>query len=161
MNKLYKISSHPSLLQVDPCESGPDAKKKLDFAQVALTPDVLRELPGGTHWKSDGIMDDHIRLSGKMKTLDYLLRKYFRRRNRVLVFSYSTAALDVIQNHIRVRESSFVLIHPWWNWNEIQQSLYSNKWSDFVIQGQGWTNLRLDGQVSEPKCLRRKHIHKS
>mmetsp|Transcript_38727 Transcript_38727/g.83449 ORF Transcript_38727/g.83449 Transcript_38727/m.83449 type:complete len:902 (+) Transcript_38727:275-2980(+) len=114
MNKLYKISSHPALLQVDPCESGPDAKKKLQFAQVALTPDILRGLPGGTHWKSDGIMDDHIALSGKMKSLDYLLRKYFRRRNRVLIFSYSTAALDLIQNHIK---------------------------------GQGWTNLRLDGQT--------------
>lgn len=103
MNKLYKISSHPALLQVDPSESGPDAQKKLQFAKVALTPDVLRELPGGTVYKSDCIMDDHIKLSGKLKTLDFLLRKYFRRRNRVLVFSYSTAALDVIQNHIKVR----------------------------------------------------------
>jgi SNF2 family DNA or RNA helicase len=102
MNKLYKIASHPCLLQVDHCETGIQAKRKLEFAKVALTPDVLRELPGGTYWKSDGIMDDHMKLSGKMKTLDYLLRRYLRTRNRVLVFSYSTASLDVIQNHIKV-----------------------------------------------------------
>ena len=102
MNKLYKISSHPSLPQVDQFETGPDAQKKLEFAKVALTPDILRELPGGTYWKSDGIMDDHMKLSGKMKTLDYLLRRYLRKRNRVLVFSYSTASLNVIQNHIKV-----------------------------------------------------------
>ncbi|KAL7552810.1 hypothetical protein ACHAWF_017268 [Thalassiosira exigua] len=103
MNKLYKISSHPSLLQVDRCESGPEAKKKLEFARVALTPDMLRELPGGTVWKSDGIMDDHVTLSGKMKSLDYLLRRYLRRQNRILVFSHSTASLDLIQNHIRTQ----------------------------------------------------------
>jgi len=55
------------LLQVDHCESGAAAKKKLQFAKIALSPDVLRELPGGTYWKNDGIMDDDIKLSGKMK----------------------------------------------------------------------------------------------
>ncbi len=89
---------------MDQFETGPDAQKKLKFAKVALTPDILRELPGGTYWKSDGIMDDHMKLSGKMKTLDYLLRRYLRKRNRVLVFSYSTASLNVIQNHIKVSE---------------------------------------------------------
>ena len=108
MNKLYKISSHPSLLQVDQFDTGPDAKRKLDFAKVALTPDILHELPGGTYWKSDGIMDDHLKLSGKMKTLDYLLRRYLRKRNRVLIFSYSTASLDCIQNHIKV-----MLMYSW------------------------------------------------
>ena len=102
MSKLYKIASHPCLLQVDHSETGPGAKKKLEFAKVALPPDILQKLPGGTYWKSDGIMDDHKTLSGKMRTLDYLLRKYLRKRNRVLVFSYSTASLDVIQNHIKV-----------------------------------------------------------
>jgi SNF2 family DNA or RNA helicase len=102
MNKLYKVASHPCLLQVDHCETGIQARRKLEFAKIALTPDVLRELPGGTYWKSDGIMVDNLRLSGKMRTLDYLLRRYLRKRNRILVFSYSTASLDVIQNHIKV-----------------------------------------------------------
>ena len=104
MHKLYKISSHPNLLQVDRLESAAAQRKKLEFAKVAFTPEILKEMPGGSYYKSDGIMDDHMKLSGKMRTLDYCLTKFLKRRNRVLVFSYSTAALDVIQNHIKVNE---------------------------------------------------------
>ena len=101
MQKLWKVAAHPCLLQVDHCETGIAAKRKLEFARVALPPDVLRELPGGSFWKCDSIMDDHMRLSGKMKTLDYLLRRYLRKTDRVLVFSHSTMCLDVIQSHIK------------------------------------------------------------
>ena len=114
MEKLRKVASHPALLQVDRFETGSKAEKFKAFAKVALTPDIVKELPGGTMWKSDGIMDDHVKLSGKMKSLDYLLRRYLRKQNRVLIFSYSTKCLDVIQNHVKT---------------------------------QGWTNIRLDGQV--------------
>lgn len=110
MNKLYKLASHPALLQVDPTETGNEARKKLEFAKVALTPDILRELPGGTYYRSEGIMNDHVALSGKMKSLDYLLKKYLKRNNRVLVFSCSTESLDVIQNHIKV--SWAIQSHP-------------------------------------------------
>ena len=103
MHKLHKISSHPNLIQVDRLDSPAEQKKKLEFAKVALPPDILRDMPGGSYYKSDGIMDDHMKLSGKMRTLDYCLTKYLKRRNRVLVFSYSTAALDVIQNHVKVK----------------------------------------------------------
>jgi len=109
MHKLYKISSHPNLLQVDRLESAAAQKKKLEFAKVAFTPEILKEMPGGSYYKSDGIMDDHMKLSGKMRTLDYCLTKFLKRRNRVLVFSYSTAALDVIQNHIKVSEYLYLL----------------------------------------------------
>lgn len=101
MQQLWKVAAHPCLLQVDHCETGIKAKKKLEFARVALPPDVLRELPGGSFWKCDSIMDDHMRLSGKMKSLDYLLRRYLRKTDRVLVFSHSTQCLDVIQSHIK------------------------------------------------------------
>lgn len=114
MNKLYKICSHPSLLQVDRTLPGPDAERKLEFAKVAFPPELLSELPGQDYYRSDGIMDDHLKLSGKMKTLDYCLRRFLKKRDRVLVFSYSTATLDLIQHHIKT---------------------------------QGWTYLRLDGQV--------------
>ena len=110
MHKLYKVASHPNLLQVDSTEAEKTQKKKLEFAKVALPPDILREMPGGSYYKSDGIMDDHMKLSGKMRTLDYLLTKYLKRRNRVLLFSYSTAALDVIQNHVKVREELFCFL---------------------------------------------------
>ena len=101
IHKLCKVAAHPCLLQVDHCETGIAARRKLEFAKVALPPDVLRELPGGSFWKHDSIMDDHMRLSGKMKTLDYLLRRYLRKTDRVLVFSHSTMCLDVIQSHIK------------------------------------------------------------
>lgn len=119
MSKLHKVCSHPSLLQVDrTAPPGAETDKKVEFAKIAFRPDILAELPGQDYYRSDGIMDDHLKLSGKMKTLDYCLRRFIRKRDRILVFSYSTATLDLIQQHIKI---------------------------------QGWTHLRLDGQVS--KCL--------
>lgn len=103
MSKLYKVCSHPLLLQVERTGTGIDAEKKLEFAKLAFPPDILAELPGQSYYKSDGIMNDHLRLSGKMKTLDYCLRRYLRRRNRVLVFSYSTGTLDLIQQHVKTQ----------------------------------------------------------
>ena len=110
LNKLYKICSHASLLQV---EHHPDtiegekarekAERELAFAKVAIPKDVLRRLPGGSYIRGSSIMDDHIALSGKMKILDFCLRKYERRRDRVLLFSYSTATLDLIQQFVKER----------------------------------------------------------
>ncbi len=97
MHKLVKIASHPSLLQVDRLESGRFAEKKLEFAKVALSPDVLHELPGQSYYKADSIMNDHHKLSGKMRALDHLLEKYQRKNHRVLVFSHSVQMLDLIQ----------------------------------------------------------------
>ena len=115
LSKLHKVCSHPSLLQVDrSAPAGTETDKKLEFAKLAFRPDILAHLPGKDYYRSDGIMDDHLKLSGKMKTLDYCLRRYIRKRDRVLVFSYSTATLDLIQQHVKT---------------------------------QGWTHLRLDGQV--------------
>eukprot|EP01082_Thalassiosira_pseudonana_P007522 g6499.t1.3.5e17418a g6499 g6499.t1 contig23:610816-615246(-) len=103
MSKLYKVCSHASLLQVDKSLSDSEIHKKLEFAKAAFTPEILREMPGQSYYKSDGIMNDHLNLSGKMKTLDYCLRKYQKKRHRVLVFSYSTATLDLIQQHVKTQ----------------------------------------------------------
>ena len=103
MSKLYKVCSHPSLVQVDNYEVGRDAEKKLEFAKIALPPDILSELPGGSYYKADGIMNDHLKLSGKMRTLDYCLNNYQRKGDRVLVFSNSVATLDLIQQHIKTK----------------------------------------------------------
>lgn len=117
MSKLHKVCSHPSLLQVDRTAlPGAETDKKLEFAKIAFRHDILDQLPGRDYYRSDGIMDDHLKLSGKMKTLDYCLRRFIRKRDRVLVFSYSTATLDLIQQHVKT---------------------------------QGWTHLRLDGQVCD------------
>ena len=110
LNKLYKICSHASLLQVD-CH--PDlvenerekimAEKNLAFAKIAIPDDVLTLLPGQSYIRGASILDDHSALSGKMKTLSFFLRKYERKRDRVLVFSYSTATLDLIQQFVKER----------------------------------------------------------
>ena len=53
-------------------------------------------------------MDDHIALSGKMKELDYCLKTYQRQGDRVLVFSYSTRSLDVIEHYVKGKGWSFL-----------------------------------------------------
>lgn len=82
LNKLYKLCSHPVLLQA---ERHPDtvngekakekAEKELAFAKVAIPDDVLRQLPGKSYVRESSIMTDHSRLSGKMKTLEKCLKK--------------------------------------------------------------------------------------
>jgi hypothetical protein len=125
LNKLYKVCSHPTNLQI---ERQPDfiqdqrerekAMKDLEFAKVALTEDILEILPGKSCIRDDSIMDDHIMLSGKMEALDYYLHSYYRAANKVLIFSYSTKSLDMIQNY---------------------------------VTGKGYTYLRLDGSVPTGK----------
>mmetsp|Transcript_34221 Transcript_34221/g.75281 ORF Transcript_34221/g.75281 Transcript_34221/m.75281 type:complete len:1641 (+) Transcript_34221:235-5157(+) len=116
LSKLYKVSSHASLLQA---EKDPDllvegtgewesAKKVVDFAKVALPPDILADLPGASYVREDGIMDNHLELSGKMEALDYCLQKFSRRRDRVLIFSYSTKTLDLIQNYVQSNGYTYV-----------------------------------------------------
>lgn len=71
LQKLYKLCSHPVMLQVDRHTGNPKEARKnegnLRFAKVALTKDVLVELPGRSYYQvKGGIMDDHLRLSGKV-----------------------------------------------------------------------------------------------
>ena len=74
MMKLMKICSHPSLLQVPHSETGESKRKKLEFAEVALPPEIRSKLPGGTLYQFESLTNDHVKLSGKMKTLDHLVR---------------------------------------------------------------------------------------
>ena len=74
MMKLMKICSHPSLLQVAHSEVGESKRKKLEFAEVALPPEIRSKLPGGTLYQYESLTNNHVKLSGKMKTLDYLVR---------------------------------------------------------------------------------------
>ena len=100
----YKLSSHVALLQVDQRLQSKDERqflKESQFAKVAFPPDVIGKLAGGSIVRNDGIMDDHFSLSGKMKVLAKLLRKYNKNDDRVLIFSYSTQTLDLIQNYVR------------------------------------------------------------
>ena len=116
LDKLLKLSSHPSLLQLDrPPDSyqhqsaaWQSAMKDFEFAKVAIPDNILRQLPGGSHIRQDGIMDQHTVLSGKMKVLAKLLKEFTRRNSRLLLFSYSTQMLDLIQNFVRSEGYSFL-----------------------------------------------------
>jgi superfamily II DNA or RNA helicase len=116
LDKLYKLSSHVSLLQlpkhpVDYVEGSrlwKDAQKALDFAKVAFPDDILDSLPGRSYIREDGIMDDHSNLSGKMKMLADLLCEFNRRDDRLLIFSFSTQTLDLIQNFVKAQGYSFL-----------------------------------------------------
>jgi Helicase conserved C-terminal domain len=116
LTKILKLSSHPSLLQLDRppdsyAENSVDwqnAMKDLEFAKVAIPDEILRQLPGGDYVRQDGIMDQHTQLSGKMKVLAKLLKEFSRRDDRLLLFSYSTQMLDLIQNFVRSEGYSFL-----------------------------------------------------
>ena len=118
LHKLYKTCSHAALLQLDRNPSNiPEGSKErvkldneLEFAKVAIPPDVLELMPGGSYIRQDGIMDDHKMLSGKMEQLDKMLRYYSKRDDRVLIFSYSTKTLDLIENYTKAEGYSFLRI---------------------------------------------------
>jgi SWI/SNF-related matrix-associated actin-dependent regulator 1 of chromatin subfamily A len=82
--------------------------KELQFAKVAFPADVIDQLPGKSMIRRDGVMDDHFNLSGKIKVLDKLLRRFSSEDARVLIFSYSTQTLDFIQNYIRSSGYNFL-----------------------------------------------------
>lgn len=115
LDKLYKLSSHVALLQVpkhpdefiEGSRAGKEAQKALDFAHVAFPEDVVDSLSGG-YIRDDGIMNDHASLSGKMKVLAELLVEFDKRNDRLLLFSFSTQTLDLIQNFVRAQGYTFL-----------------------------------------------------
>ena len=82
LQKLNKLASHASFLQVD---EDPDRvhvktrkktlEKDLAFAKVAIPKHLLKFLPEKSYIRETSIFDDHSLSSGKMKTLSYFLRK--------------------------------------------------------------------------------------
>ena len=115
LNKLYKVCSHATLLQV---EKNPDMlvegtqewkkfNNELNFARVALTPQILESLPGKSYLREDGIMNNHLELSGKMQRLHSLLKQFNRQHDRVLIFSYSTKTLNLIQHYVQSEGYSY------------------------------------------------------
>jgi len=111
---MNQLCSHVALLQV---KDNPDfipnkqtkhykrAEMLLDRAKTILPDEVLERLPGRSYIRQPSILDDHFRLSGKMEALDRLLCKIRRDQGRVLLFSYSTQMLDLIENYVRSRFS--------------------------------------------------------
>ena len=120
MKKLERLSSHAALLlaEQDPdslkdknSAAWKEATKQVEFAKVAIPPEILSELPcsdSNPYVRQDGIMNDHAKLSGKMEKLDKLLRLFDQGKNRVLLFSHYTKTLDLIQQFVQARGYSFL-----------------------------------------------------
>ena len=108
LQKLYNVCSHASMLQVknhpDHVEGKAEKKRamnELAFAELVLTPKILEQLPGRSYFRETSILHDHAALSGKMKILDQCLRQFEKSRDRVLIFSFSTASLDFIEQFVK------------------------------------------------------------
>jgi hypothetical protein len=115
LTKLYKLGDHLALLQAVKSTGSDEVgspqyvefAKNLEFAKVAL-PHVVDRLPGGSYIRRDGMMDDHFALSGKLKVLDKLLQTFSQDTSKVLLFSYSTQSLDLVQNYLRASGHSYL-----------------------------------------------------
>jgi len=103
---VYKLSSHAALLQLKaaPEQFSKDSKQRknmeklLKRVKVLFPEHLLSQLPGG-YIRKPSVMNDHFALSGKMRSLDKLLRAISVQQGRVLLFSYSTMMLDLIENY--------------------------------------------------------------
>jgi superfamily II DNA/RNA helicase len=108
----HLFSSHASLLQVDQNNKSIDKKEKEKqeaFARVAIPQELLGKM-GGYDRCNRECNDDHFALSGKMKKLADLLDTIEKRKGRVLVFSYSTQTLDIIQRFVQSTARRFLRI---------------------------------------------------
>lgn len=111
----YKLGDHLALLQAFKRPGSGDVGspqnvdfvKDLEFAKVAL-PHVVDHLPGESFIRQDGMMDDHFALSGKLKVLDKLLQNFSKEDSKVLLFSFSTQTLDLVQNYLRASGHSYL-----------------------------------------------------
>lgn len=115
MSRLMKVCSHVSLLQPEISPEGATtpaqkekAEKELLYAKAFIPPDCLTELPGQSYFRESSIMNDHFSLSGKMKTLDRLLKRIDQRGGRVLLFSASTQSLDLIENYMKSEGKAYL-----------------------------------------------------
>ena len=150
------MSSHVAHLQVDNgLASAPEGSKDnlqfikdMEFARVAFPSEDIHRLAGGSIMRNDGIMDDHFELSGKMKVLDRLLRKFRKEDSRVLIFSYSTQTLG------KGRE-----IRPIGNLTKLMPQIVSlapsfflNHHADLIqnyVKAEGHSFLRMDGACNK------------
>ncbi len=79
------------------------AEKDLAIAKVALRKEILEQLPGKDYVRGTNITTNHMELSGKMKVLNVCLQEFESKGDRVLLFSFSTATLDFIEQFTKER----------------------------------------------------------
>lgn len=114
---LSKLSSHVSLLQAEVPTSQIDrhveprkweaARQMEEQAKVFLPDHLLGELPGGSRYQNNGMMNDHSKLSGKMAVLKSLLKAIDEQQGRVLLFSSSTKMLSLIEDFVKSEGYSY------------------------------------------------------
>lgn len=116
LDKLNKLSSHVGSLLADRNNIGLRGSpehvrfvKELEFAKVAFPPDVVQKLPD-SYYRKDASFNDHFELSGKMKKLHKLLKRFKKDGCKVLVFSYSTRTLDFIQEYVKSEGHNYLRI---------------------------------------------------
>merc|ERR1719487_842476 len=73
---------------------------RLEFATKALSKPLLAAL-GGPVSSGEGMVASRMEMSGKMKTLDVLLRTFSQRMEKTLIFSESTRVLSLIEDYIK------------------------------------------------------------
>lgn len=112
LSKLLKCVAHPALLQAEPTPY-PKGHVKYEadmdvyrFATEALSPDLL-SLLGGPRRSTALLQSDRLDSSGKLTTLDKLLRTFTSRMHKTLVFSQSTQMLDIIEAYVKSNGWSF------------------------------------------------------
>lgn len=90
-----------------------EREKREAFSKIAFPKEVIRKLPNGSADRCDNMIssrEDHFAMSGKMAKLHVLLQKIDREKGRVLLFSYSTRTLDVIQKYMEMEGFRFLRI---------------------------------------------------
>eukprot|EP01126_Amoeba_proteus_P015962 TRINITY_DN17290_c0_g1_i1.p1 TRINITY_DN17290_c0_g1~~TRINITY_DN17290_c0_g1_i1.p1 ORF type:complete len:384 (-),score=69.31 TRINITY_DN17290_c0_g1_i1:24-1052(-) len=101
--RLQKLCNHPSLLRPVETKAGKDAdkyKSELEFEAIAYGKEFgeIKELIG------EGADTE---LSGKIKVLDVLLRKWQDEGSKVLLFSNSTRMMDILGIFLRRNKYTF------------------------------------------------------
>ena len=150
------MSSHVAHLQVDNgLASAPEGSKDnlqfikdMEFARVAFPSEDIHRLAGGSIMRNDGIMDDHFELSGKMKVLDRLLRKFRKEDSRVLIFSYSTQTLGKGRKFDHYESSSSSCRRL----SHLRLLIFLNHHADLIqnyVKAEGHSFLRMDGTCNK------------
>ncbi|CAB1103229.1 unnamed protein product [Ectocarpus sp. CCAP 1310/34] len=99
VSKLQKIANHPCLLQENIRDPEQKRQQQRKFAEVAFT-DRAKEIMGGLERSQKFLDVSKVGVCGKMKSLETLLAKFHETRDKVLVFSWSTAMLDVLESFV-------------------------------------------------------------
>ena len=107
MQKLSLVCAHVSKVQAphDPAnmvgyysaEEVDKVQHLLNFAEQAFPEHLKEQLPQNSLIRSNGITDDHYKMSGKLKMLAKLCKKFKQRRDKCLIFSQHTETLDIIE----------------------------------------------------------------